>query len=157
MDIEGISAGNEEQKDQEQEDDETDVLNAFQSAAAKGKEKKGSKNKKMLMPEGYMTMPRGMGVTPPVYGDCDEAEPIEIMTEKEEMAMLTMIVLSKHLPQPNNGEATATELAKCICGERSEGFVRAYSATAEIGKAKGKFALPTVKLAAIYDSESEAK
>ena len=112
MDIEGISAGNEEQKDQEQEDDETDVLNAFQSAAAKGKKKKGSKNKKMLMPEGYMTMPRGMGVTPPVYGDCDEAEPIEILTEKEEMAMLTMIVLSKHLPQPNNGEATATELAK---------------------------------------------
>jgi hypothetical protein len=45
----------------------------------------------------------------------------------------------------------------CICDERSEGFVHAYSATAEIGKAKGKFALPTVKLAAIYDSESEAK
>ena len=76
------------------------------------------------------------------------------------MTMLTMTVLSKHLPQPDNGEATATELAKwnvhaSVTKDLKDSF--AYSATAEAGKAKGKFALPTVKLAAIYDSESEAK
>ena len=153
MALDGASAEDEKKDDEDESGSDSDKEVEETKMVVRTERKTGKKSSKRtkLYSESYMTMCRTPGMSAPVYGECAEATPMEILDEKEELALLTMVTLCSHLPRPNNGEKVVKNLQNMnVQPEVGKGIKKDFmfygnGAKTKVEQAKGEPAVPTCK------------